>query len=255
MRVHRLIALSSLALVLSLVGCNRRVITEAPIVLDLAGPVGIDVDTFAGDVWVDTKPDTTQTIVTISRESTHGHDRGDEAMAAMEEIGFTVDVVPGDIGQVVQIRAITMHSEPHFQRVNVHIQVPEVEGVSVHTTRGRVDLFDVRGSIDVSTTDQDVRMFTNYPLVDPVTILNRDAHINVRLRGESRGELDFQTVGGRVHQKIKLGKSTIHPGSDNDTLLATFNEGDNHFVLRTTRGNITFDVVTDATSFAHFLIP
>ncbi|MHC5001503.1 MAG: DUF4097 family beta strand repeat-containing protein [Planctomycetota bacterium] len=254
MRSRPIAALVCLAACL-LAGCSRRTVTDQPWTLDVRGPVAIDVQLFAGDVSIVADPRLTQAAVRVERESTHGVDRAEEAESSLEQIGYSVEMVPGPIGQVLQIRAATQDAEPHFQRVNLTIDLPAAENITIHTSRGRVTARNVSGAIDIKTSNDDVLVVTELPLVEPVTIVNQYGNIDLRCRGESRGELDLQTVGGRVFQKIGFGETVIHPGTQHDTLLASFNGGSNPMRLRTVEGDIRFVVEANPAAFGHFIFP
>jgi hypothetical protein len=243
---NALVFLAALAL---LGGCTSRTVMDAAIPLDVAGPVGIDIETIGGDVMIRADPGITAPQVRIARQSTHGHLRKQEALTALEQIEYSVEVVSGEIGPVVRVRSSTTHAEPHFVATKVIVDVPDVVGLWVRMPRGRVEAFNVRGPIDISTSDGDVLVATPQALTDPIRIANQNGDITVRLRGESSGELDFESEGGLVYQRIRQGRTIVHAGSDNDTLLASFNDGDNPVILRTVDGTIRFIVVPDPLSF------
>lgn len=248
-------ALLALAVCLS-VGCGRRTVMDAPWVFDAAGPVGIDVEMFAGDVEVTADPDAEQVTVRLQRESTHGYDRKAEALRSFDDIGYSVEMVGGGAsGRTLQVRSETMNEEPHLQRTNVSIEVPAARGVRVRTTRGAVRVEEASGPIDIRTTRNDVRVITSHPLTEPVTILNTYGNIDLRFRPETAGEIDAEAVNGRVFHKMRRGRLIVHPGTSDDTLRATLNDGTTPLVLRTVEGDIRVLVDADPGAIGHYLIP
>jgi hypothetical protein len=218
---------------------------EEPILLAVAGPTAIDVESFGGDVEIIGGAETAHAIVTIKRRATHGYGRKPEAEASLAEIHSSVEVVPGDLGPRLQVRVWTTHAEPYFQRADVRIELPQVDGVHVVTDNGDVDLSYVTGRIDVRTEDGDVRVMTPLPLVSPVTILNDSGDIDYRVRGESTATFDCEAVRGQVFHRVEYGRLSVRSGTDHDTLLASLNGGSNAVELRTVDGNIRIAVVPD----------
>src|SRR5262245_51431768 len=60
---------------------NNRSIADQPLMLELVGPISVDVGTFAGDVVIEADPDRTNGEVTIVREAIHGFGRSKEGKA------------------------------------------------------------------------------------------------------------------------------------------------------------------------------
>lgn len=230
-------------------------IHDDPIIVDVTGPMEVDVESFNGDVVVEVNDELDHGIVTFTREATHGYGRTEEAARSLADISASMDITGGELGQVLMVRTSTEHAEPHFQRVKVKIELPEVEGLRVRTRNGGVRAVGISGPIDIETDDGDVRVMTYFAIDDPVTIVNHSGDIDLRIRGESMGELDFQALRGRVFSRVKYGRLRVHPGTDHDTFLATFNDGVNPIVLRTADGDVRFAVVADPMAVGQFIFP
>ena len=242
--------ISTLLLVLlAASGCTHRYTTDASVSLDLPGTVGVEVDNFAGDVVIRVDPDISQPTLTVIRESIHGAGRKEDAKASLSEITYDFEVVTGDLGPVLRVSTATTHAEPHFVRANVVLDLPEVYGVNVRTHLGSVEAFHVQGPIDIETDGADVLVATTRPLLDPITIVNRQGDINMRLRSESSGDLDFATVRGTVTSRITRGRTIIYPPSGADVYRASLNDGRNRVILRTVDGEIRFMVVENPMSY------
>lgn len=222
--------------------------------LNVAGPVEIDVESFGGDVFVTADPRRSDARVRVVRRAVHGAKRHGEARGSLDEIDYTAEVIPGRMGQRIEVRTMTRHKEPHFQRADVHIDVPEVDGVVVRTRNGRVRLRGVQGEVDVETTNGDVRVVSNLPLTKPITIYNDGGNIDLRVRGESAGMIDAHTVGGRVTHRIRYGRCIVGPGTTYNRINARFNDGDNPIVLRTVNGDIRIASVSEPERFGRFIV-
>lgn len=231
----------------------RRSADEA-MYLDVAQPVGIDVESFNGDVHITVDPQLDQAKFWVVRQGTHGYLRRRESKASLSAIDYTVDLVPGELGQVMQIRTSTTDPEPHFQRANVHLIVPSVDGIRIRTSNGLVELINVEGAVDIRNDTGDVMVKTIQAMRDPVTIICTEGSIDYRVRGESTGALDAEVINGQVDHDIRYGSVRIQPGTDSDSLRASFNNGTNPIMLRTTDGQIRIAVVSNPMGHGQFII-
>lgn len=221
---------------------NRQVVDE-PVLFNVAGPLEIDVESFNGDVVIQGKPELTHAQLTVVREAVHGHQRVDEARASLGEMSFSAEVIPGELGQRLQVRTQTTHAEPHFHRAHVYIEAPDIENITVRTTNGRVWMKNIRGKLDIETTEDDVRVMTNQPMNRVITIVNRNGDIDIRMRAESQGLIDAQTVNGSAATYAKYGRIVVDPATRHDRSIARFNSGTNPITLRTVNGDITVAIV------------
>ncbi|MDY7107533.1 MAG: DUF4097 family beta strand repeat-containing protein, partial [Planctomycetota bacterium] len=225
---------------------------DQPMFLDVLGPVAVDVESFNGDVTIIADPKLERARLTFTRRATHGFQRQLEAEASLPDIGYSAEIVPGELGQVLQVRTFTTSPEPHYQRVDMLIELPEIDGVRVRTHNGGVVVTDIEGTVDIVTDDGPIRVASNHPMVRPVTIINNCGNIDFRVRTESMGEVDCQALRGQVRHHAVYGRWIVHNGTDHDTLLATFNDGTNPIVLRAADGDIRFSVVNDPTDMSPF---
>ncbi len=229
--------------------------TDATIELEVLGPIEINVESFGGDVIIDVDEELTTAKVTIRRVALHGAGRLDEAEASLSQIDYTVEIVPGDLGQVLRIRTFTTHAEPHFQRADIRIELPSVDGVYVRTERGDVVAKNIEGVVEISNSQGDVRIMTNHPMKRAVTITNSEGDIEYRVRGESTGVFDCEAKSGRVEHRVMYGKFRIAPNRRRGILQAALNNGDNLVKLTTQDGNIMIAVVADPTDAGILLFP
>ncbi|MCH7604180.1 MAG: DUF4097 family beta strand repeat protein [Planctomycetes bacterium] len=226
-------------------GCQNPLIIETSLTLEVAGPVTIDVESFNGDVFVRADESLTRATVRFIREARHGAGRYDEAAQSLGDITCRASIVPGDLGETLQVRTATTHPEPHFQRAHVFIDVPSVDGLRIITSRGSVRARNISGEVSIETSGGNVRVMTAQPMTRPVTIINDGGDIDYRIRGESRGTFDCESIEGRVIHRVQFGTMIIHTGTDHNTLKATLNGGENLIRLRTVRGDIRIAVVAD----------
>lgn len=221
----------------------NRAQTDEPIYLDVAGPVMVDVESFNGDVVMQGNPELTRAKVTILRESVHGHGRSKEGAASLGDITSSAEIVPGALGQALQVRTSTTSAEPHFQRAHVYIELPEIENVRVKTSNGRVWARNIRGAVDITTSEKDVRVMTNQPMSRPVTIINRNGDIDYRIRAESQGKIDAETVNGKAIVFARYGRLVVQSASSKEVYRGVLNGGANPITLRTVNGDIRVAVV------------
>jgi hypothetical protein len=230
---------------------DRR-IDDEPRIFEGVGPLSVDVESFNGDVMI-TGDNRLQTVtVQVVRESVHGYGRSDEGKESLADIAWTADLVPGELGQVLQVRTQTSNPEPHFQRAHVVITAPVVDGIKVKTATGRVEAVAIQGQVDITAAESDVRVMTDLPMTRAVTIVIRDGDIDYRVRPESSAKFDAQTIDGRVTHRIK-GDLVILPPLNHDRFNAVLNDGKNPVILRTVDGDIRIRVVSDPQSVGEYI--
>jgi hypothetical protein len=219
-------------------------VTDGPVSLATEGIVDVDVEIFAGQVTVITRPTITKTTVTATRIGTHGWDRERESMDSLGDIRYTISLDRSSGTDRVVVRAATDHEEPHFQSLRIDIETPDLGNIRVITKRGPIWVENSRGSAELITTRSKIRMMTPWKLDAPLTLVTSDGDIDLRIRGESTGAVDAATVAGRVWTKVQYGE-WIATDSNNDiaNLRATLNRGTNPITLRTGNADIFLSVV------------
>jgi DUF4097 and DUF4098 domain-containing protein YvlB len=255
--IHRFLSLRLLAVVpalaLVLGGCTARWETDESITFDIAGPVAIDVESFNGDVNVSVEEGRTDAKVTVTRKADHGYLRQGESADSLASITYSAELVPTETGPVLRVRTSTTHPEPYHQRAHVTIRVPAVEGIRVQTANGRVYAKDIQGAVDIATTNADVRVMTNWPMRQAVSIVNDGGDIDYRVRGESSGAITAHADGGHVLQDCRHGQFIVREHGD-EHMVALFNNGSNPIDLRTVKGDIRISVVHNPTEVGIWII-
>jgi len=238
---------------LALGGCTTRSMTDEPVMLDVAGPVAVEVESFNGDVNVYVDESLDHGSVQVTRLADHGHLREDEARESLDEIEYSAAIESGPDGPVLKVRTSTHHPQAHHQRAHVTIYLPGVNDLYVRTSNGRVYARDVDGAADIETSNGEVRYMTNFAIRQPVTIVNDHGDINFRVNGSSAGRLTAETSRGEVDHKVQFGEFIVRE-RDDDLLIATLNGGDNPIDLQTEWGDIRFSVVENPTEVGMFII-
>jgi hypothetical protein len=228
---------------------------DDPILLATTGPVSIDVDNFAGSVSVRANPTLSDTRVVVERASHRGWFKYESAGEELGRIEYVVGL-DRDLsgGEVVTVRSDHVGRMSAFGRANIRIETPELDAVKVRTTRGDVMVIDQRGELDIRTTHGDVRVATPWPARDAVSIMNQDGDVEYRIRGESTGRFDLETINGTVNHRCRYGTwRGIGPDNRSDRIVAVLNNGENPIVIRTTEGDIDVAVVSDPVGLGPFL--
>ncbi len=211
--------------------------------LDISGPVEIEVESFAGDIRVIGDPGMEKARVRVVRQGVHGIGRREDAERSLEDIMVNIELVPGEIGQKLRVIATTDNLEPQFLRAHIFVAVPEVDGVSIRSNMGDISALGVAGPLDFKGSGGDVKVQTNRPLRRPVTIINNGGDIEYRVRGESTAKFDCEAVNGVVSPWIRFGHFQIDPHSSDRILKGVLNDGDNRVFLRTVDGDIRISVI------------
>jgi hypothetical protein len=230
---------------LTLPACTSRNAEDEALLFDIPGPLAVDVETFGGDVRITADPTATQARVRVDRWADFGEEREGEAETSLEEIQYTAGVESGPEGPVLSVRATTSHPEPHRQRANISITVPAAEGVRIITHDGEVTVIDAQGSATIEAGDE-VAYMTNWPLTQPLSITTQEGGIDLRIRGESRGDIRAETLDGDVTVRNRFGElRMLH--HDGRRLHSILNDGENEVVLRAVEGDVSITVVDDPT--------
>ncbi len=226
---------------------------DEPVSFPITSPVAVDVDSFNGDVIVTADPRLTVARIILRREATHGFGRKKEAKASLAQIDYSVSTAPRGMGQILEVRTWTTHAEPHFQRAHLEIRVPAVNGITVRTHNGSVHAIDIEGTVDIETSGGDVRVMSNLPLRQSVTVRNLGGDIDYRVRAESTAALDCQAIGGEVDYRVRYGRLIVHNVA-RDSLAATLNDGRNPVRLYTEEGDVRVAVVADPTDVGVMIV-
>ncbi len=228
--------------------------TDETIRLETTGVVSIDLDSFAGSVLVKANKNLSETLVTIERASRHGFPRYGDAGRALDLIDYTVSLDRGTSGEeIVVVRTNSSGTETVLGRANVRIETPELGAVRIRTSRGDVQVLENRGTIDIVTSHGNVSVATPWPMRDSVSIMNREGDVEYRVRAESTGAFDLETVGGIVSTRCRYGRwMGADPENSADRVMAVLNGGDNPIVIRTSDGDIDVAVVSDPVGSAEF---
>ncbi|MFO0872822.1 MAG: hypothetical protein U0575_02470 [Phycisphaerales bacterium] len=227
---------------------------DETIVFEGRAVIAVDVEDFGGDVHVIADPRAKAATVTIEREGTHGFMRMDESKASLQHIAASVQLVPGDLGPTLRIRATTSDPEPFFQRAHVRIVAPFIENVRVRTDRAFVEMEGVEGAIDVESGGGDVRLMTTRPLVEDVVIVNRQGAIDYRVTGRSTGAFDIETIGGAVRVRVKEGSWVVSESTSQSQVKAVLNDGANRVLLRTVDADVRVAIVAEPTQVGKVIV-
>ncbi len=218
---------------------------DEPMVFDIAGAISVDVQSFAGNVTVVADETLDRAWLEVTRDARHGFMRQDEAEASLSQIDYSAEMINDETGQVLTVRTWTEHDQPYQQRAHILIMAPSIKDLTIQTKHGTVRGEMAQGSVDIDSSGGDVRIMTEWPMTENVTIVNKDGDIDYRVRGDSTARIDARTVRGRVLQRVRNGRLIIESLTDHDTLVATLNDGTNPVTLRTVDGNIRIAVVNE----------
>lgn len=239
----------------ALTGCGAPRATDEAYLFTITDAPMIDVSTFNGNVEIIVDDDgaANEGSVEVTRHAVFGKRRHDDAKAALDTIAWTANLDESTSPATLRVTATTTHPEPHFLRAHVVVRVPAVNGITVRTSRGEVYADNVRGPIDIQTTEGDVMVKTNWAIREPVTIITREADIDYRVRGDSTAAFDAETINGDVLARVRYGRF-LPRDPKRGKMFATLNDGTNPVVLRTTDGDIRIAVVHNPTDVGPLVI-
>jgi len=238
-----LLLLCLLASTASTAGCSVKARADRQ-PLELDGPVSIEVNSFAGDVSIRSIDSRTGNMahVTVVGEALHAFNRHGDANSALESIDWNAVIEHDDLGPRLVVNATTTDDEAHILRAHVTVHVPTVDGVTVRTTRGDVEINELTGPVDVRTTDGTVELMSDKPLDDPISIFTSDGDVNVRLAPGTSGDFNLHAEHGSIRMRIKSGQMIVTGNTSADRFHGRLNDGTSPFIIRTTDGSIRFTV-------------
>ena len=224
-------------------------IDDPQIVLATTGAIDLELETFAGTVHVIADPSLEVTTIEPVRRSTHGHLRRDEAAETLAAIDYRVNLHPSSLNsQTLEIRAWTSHPETHFQAIDFRIMTPSLRGVTISTSRGRVWVDGFSGSAEITTTRGDIRLLSDHPVHEAVTLLNQDGSIDFRVPGGSTGLFHCVAQSGDVYHRITAASITGASITNGPSKFAArVGAGTNLIEMRTTNADIRVAIVNDPT--------
>ena len=228
---------------------GEMAIDDPLVLIDTLGPIDLEVDSFGGTVRIEAVEGMVGTTIEPVRRAFLGHLRRDEAEVSLDRIDYRIELKSGALDrEVLVITTSTEHPEPHFQGVDFLIRTGELGRVDVVTRRGHVWVKNNRHGVDLDTTYGDIRVVTDFPMNDPVTLVCKDGSIDYRVAPGSTGLYDLQTVGGEVYQRFTEAR-VVALGVDNgpSTFFGEVGDGTNPVVVRTTYGDIRVSVVEKPT--------
>ena len=234
-------------------GCTSRTARDDSMMFDVAGPVAIDVESFNGDVTVRVDESLTQAEVKVTRVADLGYGRAKEAKLAVEEIDYSAELESGANGPTLVVKTWSTHNEPHYQRANVTIKLPAVNGLNITTDRGNVKAINTAGQSRIATERGNIRFMTDRPMTESVNITSERGDIDYRVRGESSGFITAQTKDGKVRQRHMNAKMRISEATGR-RLQAMLNDGTNQVDLTTQEGDIRIAIVENPTEVGTFII-
>mgnify|MGYP006279346133 CR=1 FL=1 len=239
----RCLLLLPLGLILAIGGCSSQRVKDPDLTFDPAGPIAVDVNAFSGDITVEAAEKHDRVRVRLHREAIHGSGRSREAEASLWDIQYDADLVGTEAGQVLRVETRTLYNQPHLQRSHLTITAPSIAGLTIVTTRGRVEAVDVTGPLDISTTEESVEVMSERAVTSPVRIVTDDGDIDYRVGPGSGGTFDATSERGRVLHRVDYGRMQLLTGSGARQLRAVVDRNEAPIVLRTTDGDIRIAVV------------
>jgi len=235
---------------------GEMAIDDPHVLIDTLGIIDLEVESFGGNVRVEVVPGMSGTVVEPVRRAFLGHLRRDEAEASLDQIDYRIELREGELDrEVLVLTSATTHSEPHFQGVDFMIRTGELGRVDVVTRRGHVWVENNRDGVDIDTTLGDIRVVTDFPMNDAVTLVTKEGTIDYRVAPGSTGLYDLQTMGGRIHQRFTDAR-VVALGVENGPSIfyGEVGDRDNPVMIRTTYADIRVAVVEKPTDCGPLIV-
>ncbi len=239
---------------LMLGGCGGRVVHE--ISYDLGAhpqPIAVDVDAFSGSVVVRSDPEArTVTVLSRLRAQEEWYDWGNNMRQArfhqsleLVNVDTRLTELP-DGTDVLHVTTSTEYVRPEHQWIEMEIVAPHVEGVTVRTRGGFIDLVDVRGPVVASNSGANIVVRTSHPLDAPVDVTTTDGNIHFAIRPESQLLLEADAVNGRATLRASEAFVRFHQVDESRFTADLGPRPVSPAVIRTINGDITINIRENA---------
>ncbi len=218
------------------------------------GVLNVEVDSFAGNIVVQTAAKAETASIDVVRRGTHGLGRTSESEASLKDLTVTYGVEDRAGRATLVVKSTTAHVEPWHQAVDIDIRVPRLGVVVVRTSRGHVMATDFEDGVDIETTGGDVRAATTSAITSPSTILNRGGSIDWRVGPSSAGAFEMEAINGEVQVRVLDGVwLATDRRNDSNSNYGLLNRGAHRVILRTVDGDIRLFVGPNATEMGTFI--
>jgi hypothetical protein len=249
-----LVALLGIAL-LAPVGCSGRPdwrkvdLTDPAVGGPLIGTPSIDVENVRGIVTIIVDPKTKTPYVGGRVYPDPDLTKPIREQAA-DESTFTAEVVAGDAGPVVRVRATPPAEALDTANVEITIHLASCYGVTVRNAGGAVRMEGVAGPITVENgwggvPGGMVIVRTGQTMTEAVTLTTTDGDIYYQIPPTSTGTLDLLSLEGPADLRAEGGRLTqVRP--EYSWYRGILNAGNNPIVLRSGKGMVRVTVLDNA---------
>jgi hypothetical protein len=229
-------------LIIALASCKSTYLLNLPpATLDTNGPIAVDVRSFGGNVTLIADPNVVGAVISVVQR-----DIGNDVnRVPISRIAWSANVEVGAFGEILSVVATSDDDSLRSLRADITIRTPVIHGVAIHTQRGNVTVVGASGSLNIQTSDGDVRVVTARAINEKVEIENRRGNIVYRVSENSTGIIDATAMNGSASLDLRQGIAVILPGTTGDHLVARFNDGQNPIIMRTVDGDIRIHVLAN----------
>ena len=222
-------------------------IDEPPIDINTVGMIDLEVESFGGTVRIEAVPGMVGTVIEPVLRSYHGNRRRGESIDTLDHLHYRVEMLKGELDrETLLITTWSDDDEDHYQAIDFFIQTGSVGSVKVRTERGRVWVKDNQHGVDIETTQGDVRVVTQHPMTEPMTMVTKSADIDFRASAGSGGHYDVESIGGHIYQRFTHTRITAtSPDNGQSVFVAQVGESTAPVTIRTTYGDVRVAIVDD----------
>ena len=229
---------------------------DAPAV---GAPVAVDIHNHAGSVIVEvddrlTAPEVKANLIRPKDLGSHTIPREDAAdtVTATYETA-TGPGVPGNAA-TLRIKCRLVGDYPTDSAIALRVRIPRCDGLSIVNNAGPIVIIGTDGAVTAQsgvTTGFGGRIEfrTSHPLRDPVALITTQGRISAVIDPEGAGRFELATEDGQASFGSAYGIQTdVSPGMR--SYRGVWNGGQNPFVARSARGDVSVLVKPDAEMYS-----
>lgn len=224
----------------------------------LGTPVAVDVRNHTGSVIVEV--DDRLDAPEIRARLIHPKD-GDDRMPdtdAPETVTAVFETAASNAGatnaSTLRVNAHLSNEYPTGSSIALRVRVPRCDGLNIINNNGAIVILGTKGAVTAQSGTQTgiggrIEFRTSQPVRDPVALITTQGRITAVLDPEGAARVELDTEEGQAFFGSQYGRLTeVRPG-----LLSyrgTWNGGQNPFVARSGKGDVTVFVKPDAEQYS-----
>ncbi len=256
--MHRFAMIALAATLAALGACGSTAKVSKTFQAPLSKPVAVDIQNVNGSVIVRADGSSNEIVVTAERWISENVIKGQDPQLHYNDLwnpeDMHIELVEQEGGAVLVVRSGELNTDRGV-RIDLHIQMPSLNGVEIRNSGGLVELVNISGAVRVHNQMGPIDVRTSYPLADEITLTTTRGNIYLQCPPGSSASVDMLTLDGVVSFRDKVDESSGTHASDTGNLTAFMGAGGNEVLCRTDEGNIYVWMMDNPLAYSRSIRP